>query len=158
MLTDAGFCHPVHDFVSRRIADKRNIFDKISTFQYRYTHQGQLSLSMILGQGGPYGVNHADELFLMFSPIGGQKIILNDEDQQMSDILLALWKSFVKTGNPSTNSITWDPIKSALSRKYLNLNLTPLMEYPNETRANMEFWDNLIPDLEQIRETTSNCG
>lgn len=42
MYTDAVFCHPAHDFVSRRIADKRNIFYKNSTFQYKYTHQGQL--------------------------------------------------------------------------------------------------------------------
>ena len=85
-------------------------------------------------------------------------MILNEKDERMSDIWLALWKSFVKTGIPSTTSITWDPIKSASSRKYLNLNLNSVMEYPIETKANMEFWDNLIPDLEKIRGKKSNYG
>ena len=84
-------------------------------------------------------------------------MVLNDEDQRMSDKLVALWKSFIKTGKPSTNNVIWDPIRSASSRKYLNLNLKPVMEYSDETKTNIEFWDNLIPDLEQIKANNSNC-
>ena len=156
MYTDSWFGHPVHDFVSRRISNKRRTFDQNSTFQYRFTHQGQLSLSIILGQGGPYGVNHADELFLMFSTLGGQALVLNGQDKKMSDILLSLWKSFIKTGKPSTEKITWDPILGTSSRQYLNLNLKPFMEYPDEIKQNMEFWDKIVTEVDNQKKQKKN--
>ena len=156
MYTDSWFGHPVHDFVSRRISNKQKTFYQNSTFQYRFTHQGQSSLSMFLGQGGPYGVNHADELFLIFSPFAGQPLVLNDQDKQMSDILLSLWKSFIKTGKPSTEKITWDPILGASSRQYLNLNLQPIMEYPDKIKQNMEFWDKIVTEVENQKKRQEN--
>ena len=157
MYTDSWFSHPIHDFVSRLVSKKR----KISTFQYRLTHQGQLSISMFMGLGGPYGVNHADELAYIFTPFSNHTINLNDKDKQMSEIILPLWKSFVKTGKPSTATITWDPILVASSRKYLNLNLNPVMEYPDEIKTRMEFWDKIVAEIDyqkdQKSQNKSNC-
>ena len=139
VYTDAWFGHPIHEFVSRRVENKGKIFYQNSTFQYLFTHQGQFSLSLFLGQGGPYGVAHGDELFYMFSPFSNQTIPLNEEDQKMSQIILSLWKTFIKTGEPSTDKISWDPILDSKSRKYLNLNLNSSMEYSTEIKSNMKF-------------------
>ena len=144
MYTESWFGHPVHEFVSRRLSSDGKIFYQNSTFQYQFTHQGQYSLSMFLGQGGPYGVAHGDELFLIFSPFSNQTIPLNKDDKKMSDILLSLWKAFIKTGKPSTGKIIWDPILDSTTRQYLNLNLNPSMEYPDEVKTNMKFWDKIV--------------
>ena len=147
VYTDAWFGHPIHEFVSRRVENKGKIFYQNSTFQYLFTHQGQFSLSLFLGQGGPYGVAHGDELFYMFSPFSNQTIPLNEEDQKMSQIILSLWKTFIKNGEPSTDKISWDPILDSKSRKYLNLNLNSSMEYSTEIKSNMKFWDKIVAGL-----------
>ena len=158
MYTDSWFAHPVHDFVSRLVSNKQKINYQNTTFQYRFTHQGQFSLTMFIGQGGPYGVDHADEMTYMFSPYIKQPIKLNDNDKKMSEILLSLWKNFAKTGNPSTDKVIWDPIVDLPSRQYLNLNLNPVMEYPDEIKRNMEFWDKIVAEVDGMNEQKkSNC-
>ena len=47
-----------------------------------------------------YGVNHADELYLMWDPLYDQHRPLNPADSQMSGILISAWASFIKTGVP----------------------------------------------------------
>ena len=140
MYTDAWFGYPVHDFVSRRISNTQKIFYQNSTFQYYFTYQGEFSLTTLLGQGGPYGVAHADELVYLFSPFASQTNKLNDSDEKMSSIILSLWKTFVKKGEPSTEEVIWDPILDATSRKYLNLNLNSSMEYSSDIKRNMKFF------------------
>ena len=156
MYTDAWFGHPVHDFVTRRVSNNRKIFYQNSTFQYRFTHQGQFSLTTLLGQGGPYGVAHGDELFYMFSPFVNQSLTLNEEDNLMSDIILSLWKNFIKTGKPSKGIINWDPILDLTSRQYLKLNLNSYMEYPDDIKNNMKFWDKIVADLNEKKESRQN--
>jgi carboxylesterase type B len=155
MYTDALFGYPVHEFVSRRLSNKGKIFYQNSTFQYQFTHQGQYSLTLFLGQGGPYGAAHVDELFYMFSPFSSQNIVLNEDDKKMSNIILSLWKSFIKTGEPSTGKIIWDPILDSTSRQYLNLNLNSSMEYPDEIKSDMKFWDKIIIKLEEEKKKES---
>ena len=51
-----------------------------------------------------YGVNHADELYLMWDPLYDQQRALNPSDRQMSDILISAWASFIKSGVPEVTS------------------------------------------------------
>ena len=51
-----------------------------------------------------YGVNHADELYLMWDPLYDQHRALNPADTEMSDILLSAWASFIKSGVPQVTS------------------------------------------------------
>merc|ERR1711974_269883 len=85
-----------------------------NTYQYLYTHKGEHSLTEKLN--GPHGVDHADELFLQFYPFVKDVVKLNENDQSMSKILMSLWKSFIKHGNPSTDEIIWQPIISSTER------------------------------------------
>ena len=50
------------------------------------------------------GVNHGDELYLMFQPIFLAERQLKEEDERMSSLLIELWTSFIKTGVPSSRS------------------------------------------------------
>merc|ERR1712150_339551 len=108
------------------------------------------------GRGGPYGVAHGDELFYMFSPFVNQSLTLNEEDNQMSDIILSLWKTFIKTGKPSAGIINWDPILDLTSRQYLKLNLNSYMEYPDDIKNNMKFWDKIVANLNEKKESRQN--
>ena len=47
-----------------------------------------------------YGVNHADELYLMWDPLYDQHRPLNPADTEMSDILISAWTTFIKSGVP----------------------------------------------------------
>ena len=158
MYTDAWFGYPVHEFVSRRISNTRKIFYQNSTFQYRFTHQGQYSLTTLLNQGGPYGVAHADELIYLFSPFASQSWVLSESDEKMSSILLSLWKTFVKKGEPSTEEVIWDPILDASSRKYLDINLNSSMEYSNDIKVNMKFWEKIANNIDEPKFLQLSSG
>ena len=93
---------------------------------------------------GPHGVDHADELYLQFYPFVKNLVELNANDESMSKILMSLWKSFIKHGNPSTDDIVWQPIISSTEREYLHLNGTAQMEQSSELQDRMEFWDTLM--------------
>ena len=57
------------------------------------------------GAPAPYGVCHADELYMLFDPMFIDWIPeegLNNADSAVSDFMIELWKNFIKTGNPST--------------------------------------------------------
>ena len=109
---------------------------------------------------------HADELFYMFSPFFNQNIVLNEDDQKMSGIILSLWKNFIKTGEPSTGKIIWDPVLDAASRQYFNLNLNSSMEVSDDVTSNMNFWKDIVTKLEEVntkqavpqKQNESNCN
>ena len=99
MFTDAFVTYAVECFV--KFAQESQ-----TVYQYRYSHLGQYGLNT--DQGLPkYGVNHADELYLMWDPVYYQDRPLNPSDQQMSDILMKAWSSFIKRGVPEV-TITGD--------------------------------------------------
>ena len=114
MFTDAFVTYAVECFAMRAQLSQ-------TVYQYRYSHLGQFGLNTDQGNiiqsynvnnniicmrhvslsGLPkYGVNHADELYLMWDPLYDQHRALNPSDQQMSDILISAWASFIKTGVP----------------------------------------------------------
>ena len=142
MYTDSWFCYAAYDFVSRHIANvKQN-----NTYQYLYTHQGEHSLypNKKPQLASSYGVAHADELFLQFLPYAKEEVKLNSDDEEMSGILMSLWKSFIKGGNPSTDNVVWEPIVSNDDRKYLCLNQSATMDGSSAIDDRMVFWDGLM--------------
>ena len=87
-----------------------------TVYQYRYSHLGQYGLNT--DQGLPkYGVNHADELYLMWDPVYYQHRPLNPSDQRMSGILMKAWSSFIKTSDPGSG---WEPASSGKYLRYRN--------------------------------------
>ena len=71
---------------------------------------------MAYGAPAPFGVCHADDLYMLFDPLFVNWIPgegLNDADSSVSDTMIELWKNFIKTGNPST--------KGTLSRISIHL-------------------------------------
>ena len=60
---------------------------------------------MAYGAPAPFGVCHADDLYMLFDPLFVNWIPeegLNGADSSVSDTMIELWKNFIKTGNPST--------------------------------------------------------
>merc|ERR1712038_1667627 len=91
------------------------------------------------GAPDPFGVCHADDLYMLFDPLFVNWIPdegLNNADSSVSDTMIELWKNFIKTGNPSTTDLVWDPINDSapdgIDRKYLWLTdpESSYMEYP----------------------------
>ena len=99
---------------------------------------------MELGLGGPYGVGHCDETFLQFHPYMHKRFLLNKADLLQSIMIISSWKNFVKTGDPSTDLVSWSPVENLRSRSYLNIKLDSAMEYSADVDKRMTFWDELI--------------
>ena len=128
--------------------------------QYRYAHLGQMGLNPDAGL--PHlGVNHADEVFLLWNPVYYRNRTLDASDQQMSDILVRAWSSFVKTGVPevweiiSNNTFkidlnlkvettSWPPMSSS-NNQYLLLDNVPVLDRSEDYENNMNFWRQLFP-------------
>ena len=139
MHSDSWFCYASYDLITRHIANvKQN-----NTYQYLYTHQGEHSLGDSR-LGGELGVEHGDELYLQFFPFAAEDIKLNEEDEEMSEILMSLWKNFIKHGKPSTADISWEPIVDGNDRKYLHLNGSAAMQDSSEVKERMVFWDQVM--------------
>ena len=143
MYTDAWYFFAAYDFISKHLP---NMGKDNNIYQYHYTHQGEHSLSVELGLGGPYGVGHCDETFLQFHPYMNKLSTrqLSNADKVQSSMLVKSWKNFIKTGNPSTEIVLWSPIKSTADRSYLNIKMSSSMEYSSDVATRMEFWDDLI--------------
>ena len=91
------------------------------------------------------GVNHADELYLMWDPIYGLHHYLDEQDRHMSDILIEGWASFIKTGQPKVPGVMWLP-RSDDQSNYLVLNTTmSRMERSPEYQNKMDFWEGIFP-------------
>ena len=138
MVTDAVFAYGAHDFVSRHVAHAKNnsIFQYLYTHEGKFRvfvpkeisllcffisrnnilltsiyYQGQKSMLMdaIETITVPYGVCHADEMYMLFDPYLVDWIPeegLNAADSKVSNTIVKLWKNFIKTGNPTTTGKT----------------------------------------------------
>merc|ERR1712110_107512 len=134
MFTDAFVTYAVECFLDYAKTSQ-------TVYQYRYTHFGEFGLNP--DDGLPHlGVNHADELYLMWNPVFYQNRTLNSEDQEVSDIIMKAWSSFVKTGTPEVDNLAW-PSMSMENNLYLNIDNIPQMERSEKYDIDMMFWRDL---------------
>ena len=114
-------------------------------YHYIYSHVGQYSYTnTIKNWGGPFGVSHADDLFLLWSPhqhLG--PIHLNPEDTVVSKRMLKWWTDFAKFGDPTPTpgpgEVAWTPVTQK-DWKYLNISSdTPSMEYSGDYQGRIAF-------------------
>ena len=92
MFTDAFVTYAVECFLEYAAGTQ-------TVYQYRYSHLGEMGLN-VDDDLPKWGVNHADELYLMWNPLFYQNRTLNSDDEEMSRILMDTWSSFIKTGKP----------------------------------------------------------
>jgi len=136
MFTDGFVTYAVHCFVDYA----RNTQD---IYHYMYSHMGEYGLNPDNGVE-KLGVNHADELYLQWDPLYGSNHALDTSDQAMSNIIIDLWTSFIKSGVPKIDGIEWEKA-SPTSHRYLVLNDTSYMDYSEQYTERMEFWQSLFP-------------
>jgi len=136
MFTDAFVTYPMECFVE--YARKTQ-----PVFQYIYSHQGEYGLNPDAGLP-KFGVNHADELYLMWEPIYDARRDLNPSDKEMSKLIIQLWTSFIKTGVPTSTGLSWSPVTEA-EQKYLVLDNEPFMARTQDYVTKMDFWQQIFP-------------
>ena len=138
MFTDGFATYPVECFVKYAQHTQK-------VYQYLYTHKGEYGLNPDAGVP-KLGVNHADELYLMWDPLYMTNHPLNPEDAEMSELLLSLWSSFIKTGVPASETVSepWEPVTFNNSR-YMVLDNVPFMDKSQDYVDRMEFWKQLFP-------------
>merc|ERR1712062_963290 len=86
IYSDSWYHFGVHDFFTRHHSNVKDL----NVYQYMYDHAGEHSHT------SSDGVSNGDEMFLQFQPYLGNNIILNEEDQEMSDLLMTYWKTLLK--------------------------------------------------------------
>jgi len=137
MFTDAFVTYPMECFVE--YARKTQ-----PVFQYIYSHQGEYGLNPDAGLP-KFGVNHGDELYLMWEPIYDANRDLNAADSKMSQLIIQLWTSFIKTGVPTSSSgVEWSAVTES-EQKYLVLDVEPYMARTEDYAAKMDFWQQIFP-------------
>jgi len=136
MFTDAFVTYAVECFAKHAQTTQK-------VFHYKYVHQGQYGLNTDANLP-KLGVNHADELYLMWEPIYDKEHPLNPEDQAMSDLIVPAWANFIKTGDPGIAE--WKAREVNVGEKYFVLNTTDShMERSDEYQKRMQFWESIFP-------------
>ncbi|KAG7173745.1 Esterase E4-like2 [Homarus americanus] len=100
------------------------------------------------------GVSHGDDLCLLFN-IPQAQGKLSQRDQKVSDLLTSMWSSFVTTGTPLTSKDAsfklppWTPVQPGEPINYYKISFTPSMVYTPYKNKEMNFWNQLLPSLNQ---------
>jgi len=125
---------------------------KITVFPYVLTHQGQNSMTKMMGLPKLVGVCHSDDLFYLWNPYEHMRLNLNKEDSAVREIMSEAWTSFAKRGNPSPRGFTWNPLtKDTLdgewapeNRWFFNISgSNPAMAASNDIYSRIELWNSL---------------
>ncbi|XP_050097091.1 uncharacterized protein LOC126578507 [Anopheles aquasalis] len=91
---------------------------KAPHYHYRFTFDGRFSmLKRLFQQSHVAGACHGDDLFYMFNPCFLPKVPADSDEVRVRRILVALWTSFAKHGDPSVDVPTelvpekWTPVR-----------------------------------------------
>ncbi len=80
------------------------------TWLYNFNHETQygrdVNLGVFNGSQVTYTLGTLDHFF---TPLPDATFTATEEDQALSELMIDLWMSFVKTGNPSIEGVRWDP-------------------------------------------------
>jgi len=129
-------------------------------YVYLFGYRGKHSLSEFLsGTSTDFGSAHADDATFVMEPF----LIIADETQQdkdMSKVLVDIWSSFSRNGNPNpaSRNFTWEPViprSEELAYLYI-ANSSHLEMRSSLDLGNMEFWDSLPINEPQINVNVHN--
>ena len=141
MKTDGTYWHGIETVINLLTVHG------VQVHQYIFSYRGEHSFLDSHGvEPGTLGVAHADELFYLFDPLyhmdlGG----MEDSDIKIRDLLVSLWVSFAKYGDPTPpgSALAWAPV-SPDSRLYLNISgADPTMQRAEYYEDRMLFWSSV---------------
>jgi len=130
MYSDAWYWYTMHDWA--RLA----LENGLTMFRYLFAHETAFGLLTLAGVPNPnhYGVCHGDELALLYLPL----TLSSSGDQQMSRMMVDWWTNFAKHGNPTPETGLWQ--EWADNEQYLEIDVSPRMDFSAEVAARMDFW------------------
>ena len=73
----------------------------------------------------------------------------DEADRNVSLFIMAMYRNFATSGNPSVSSVTWDKFNSS-HRAYLLVDANPKMKASYNPRR-MAFWNDYLPKLEKLK-------
>ncbi|XP_054289944.1 juvenile hormone esterase-like [Macrosteles quadrilineatus] len=145
VITDSYFFWPTFQALERHEG---------LTYCYLFDHVGQHSITELFQAPKGFGVSHMDELLYLFP----RKLFfpreMNQEDTNISNLLIKLWVNFAKEGNPTPTAIsqspqtvkdkqiTWEPSVSG-ELKFLKIQTNALSMVKNVFPQRMNFWKQL---------------
>nr|XP_022901990.1 venom carboxylesterase-6-like [Onthophagus taurus] len=122
---------------------------KSPVFMYYFSFMGDTLESLtihITGKDQSHGTAHGDDMMYLFSiPNKTQKLTKLDENMQ--EILLNIWMSFIKTGNPKVENVKWPAISKKDDDSLIQLHIKSpqniILEDVKEINRHKSMWDNL---------------
>jgi len=106
-------------------------------FLYQFCFDGKLNYYKKTHRKEVPGACHADDYFYLFRVRAlERKLPENSPENEMRRLMCELWTNFAKTGNPSTNLLKWEPMKSL---NVMQLNRTSQM-VANPDKDRINFW------------------
>ena len=141
MKTDGTYWHGIETVINLLTVHG------VQVHQYIFSYRGEHSFLDSHGvEPGTLGVAHADELFYLFDPLyhmdlGG----MEDSDIKIRDLLVSLWVSFAKYGDPTPpgSALAWAPV-SPDNRLYMNISgADPTMQRAEYYEDRMLFWSSV---------------
>ncbi|EDW26881.1 GL14544 [Drosophila persimilis] len=158
LISDGWFVAGIDEYLRLRLAERAG-----PTYVYLFDHKGAASFSEIFkGERNEfYGACHAEELQYLF-PIGRELFVSavpTRKDLELRELMLNLWVSFARTGNPnpanaSLNLPVWKPSSSypvefvRLGTKADEAAAAPLFRIEAELmQQRVNFWRELQPHL-----------
>ncbi|EDW53214.1 venom carboxylesterase-6 [Drosophila sechellia] len=117
LISDGWFVAGIDEYMRLRMSHD----DVAPTYVYLFDHKGAASFTEIFkgGRNEFYGACHAEELQYLF-PIGRELFVSavpTQKDLELRELMLHLWVSFARTGNPNPTNATfqlpnWSPASS----------------------------------------------
>uniref|UniRef100_A0AAG5D1U9 Carboxylic ester hydrolase n=1 Tax=Anopheles atroparvus TaxID=41427 RepID=A0AAG5D1U9_ANOAO len=124
-------------------------------YHYQFTYDGRFSLLKRLFLNATVrGACHGDDLFYMFNPKFLPKLPPTSDEHRVREIVVALWTSFARHGDPSVDSqstvnVKWKPIRKIspdaqeFATECLEINVRPAM-VDDPCRDRSAFWRSLF--------------
>lgn len=152
MISDRLFIADIHKAVKLHAAATSS-----PTYMYYFTYRGANSRSDARSRTkNNFGAAHGDDAGYIFSM--KLNTTSNEQDRAMSDLLVNVWLSIAKTGQPNIPSINWQPVvRNGQRINYLKINS------PNDlgmeidgNLGNQQFWNSLpFHENEKLHQTSS---
>lgn len=126
---------------------------------YQFGYRGKLSFTNIVsGTNTNFGSSHADDLAYVLDT--SYSSTETQQDKDMSRLLVDIWESFAKTGNPTPadSNLIWDPMSannSGLTYLYI-ANASHLEMRSNPDLGQIAFWDSLPINEPQISASSQS--